>query len=111
MSTPEGAVKNLVRRLLAKYNIQPASKAGTYERSAGYYHFAVQGMLSVKGIPDIVGHYLGRAFYLEIKAPGKKPTGLQSLQIAAIAASGGAVFVVDGVESLKIFEVWLKGQE
>ena len=108
MSTPEGLVKNLARDLLARYDIQPASKAGTFKQAAGWYYFAVQGMMSVKGIPDIVGFYRGIAFFLELKAPGRKPTGFQRLQIDAISCSGGEVFVVDGPESLKIFEEWLE---
>jgi len=108
MATPESKTKSLARDILARYDIQPASKAGTFKQAAGWYYFAVQGMLSVKGIPDIVGFYRGIAFFLELKAPGKKPTGFQKLQLDAISCSGGAVFVVDGPESLKVFEDWLK---
>lgn len=105
--TPEGKVKDLTRKLLAEYDIKPASQAGAFISGAGWYYFAVQGMMSVKGIPDIVGQYKGRFFGLEIKAPGKKPTGFQALQIEAIRCTGGACFVVDGAESLKVFEGWL----
>ena len=108
MSTPEGLVKNLARDLLARYDIQPANKAGTFKQAAGWYYFAVQGMMSVKGIPDIIGQYRGIFFGVELKAPGKKATGFQALQLDAISCSGGAVFVVDGPESLKDFEEWLK---
>ena len=107
MSTPESKTKALARALLAKYDIQPASKAGTFESAAGWYYFAVQGMMSVKGVPDIIGHYRGRFFGLELKALGKVPSGFQKLQIDAISVSGGAVFVVDGPETLKEFEEWL----
>jgi len=106
--TPEGKTKKLIYELLAKYDIQSSTKAGTFTKAAGWWYPAVQGMMSVRGVPDIVGTFNGKFFAIEAKAPGKKPTGLQALQIAAIAASGGAVFVVDGEESLKGFETWLK---
>ena len=109
MSTPEGAVKKIIVELLRKYNVVPASRSGVNSKCDGWYYFAVQGMLSVKGVPDIVGHYRGLFFAVEAKAPGKKPTGFQALQIAAIKQSGGFVCVVDGPESLKIFEEWLEG--
>jgi len=108
MSTPEGVVKNLARDLLARYDIQPASKAGTFKQAAGWYYFAVQGMMSVKGIPDIIGQYRGIFFGVELKAPGKKPTGFQALQLDAISCSGGSCFIVDGPETLKVFEEWLE---
>ena len=107
-STPENAVKRQIVQLLAQYDIQPAAKAGTFTESAGWYYFAVQGQMSVRGVPDIVGHYRGRFWAIEAKAPGKKPTGFQALQLSAIKASGGAVFVIDGEESLKEFETWLR---
>jgi hypothetical protein len=107
--TPEGKTKKLIYALLAKYDIQPATKAGTFTKAAGWWYPAVQGMMSVRGVPDVVGQYKGRFFAIEAKALGKKPTGFQALQIAAIALSGGAVFVVDGEESLHLFEMWLRG--
>ena len=107
-TTPENAVKKQIVQLLARYDIQPAAKAGTFTNSDGWFYAAVQGPLSVRGIPDFIGHYRGRFFGVEAKAPGKKPSGFQALQIAAIAASGGAVFIIDGEESLKEFETWLR---
>jgi len=108
MSTPEGKTKKLIYALLAKYDVQSSTKAGTFIKAAGWWYPAVQGMMSVRGVPDVVGHYKGRFFAVEAKAPGKKPTGLQALQIAAISASGGEAFVVDGAETLKEFECWLR---
>jgi hypothetical protein len=106
-STPENAVKKQIVQLLARYDIQPAAKAGTFTTAAGWFYAAVQGPLSVRGVPDIVGHYRGRFWAIEAKAPGKKPTGFQALQLSAIKASGGAVFVIDGEESLEFFQGWL----
>jgi hypothetical protein len=67
--------------------------------------------MGVKGIPDFLGHFKGLLFGIEAKAPREDPTGFQLLQIKAIASSGGAVFVVDGADSLGLFEEWLKTVE
>jgi len=110
--TPEGKTKSQIDKLLIKYKIFSASKAGAFpEDAAGWVFKPVQGSsFGVSGIPDYLGHYQGTFFGIEAKAPGKKPTGFQALQIAAIAASGGAVFVVSDSESLGEFEEWLKGR-
>lgn len=108
--TPEGKVKKAIYDLLNTYEIMPASRAGAALHATGWYYAAVQGPMSVRGIPDIIGHYRSKFFAIEAKAPGKEPSGFQRLQIDAIRASGGAVFVVDGVGSLKIFEEWLSSR-
>ena len=106
MSTTKGKVKNEIKKLLAEHKIYPAKDAGAFPKDAqGWY------CMPSKGIPDFIGHYKGRFWAIEAKAKGKKPTGFQHLQIMAIRLSGGAVFVVDGSESLHQFEVWLRGRE
>ena len=105
--TPENKVKAQIKDLLAAYDIQPAAKAGTFARAAGWYYSAVQGPMSVRGIPDFIGHYRGKFFAVEAKAPGKKPTGFQALQIHSINVSGGVVFVVSDDESLGVLQGWL----
>lgn len=106
--TPEGAVKDLVVRCLENHGVFPAKKAGAFpEDATGWYFMPTTAGLGVKGIPDFIGQCRGQFFAVETKAPGKKPTGFQALQIAAIRQAGGAVFVVDGEESLKEFEAWL----
>ena len=99
--TPEGKVKKLVVDLLAEFNIVNAKDAGRELKSDGWYFCPGQNGYGVKGIPDFVGHYLGRFFSVETKAPDKIPTGFQELQIAEILRSGGAVFVVDGPEGVE----------
>ena len=108
--TPEGKVKKAIYDLLNTYAIMPASRAGANLNATGWYYAAVQGTMSVRGVPDIIGHYRGKFFAIEAKAPGKEPSGFQRLQIDAIRSSGGAVFVVDGVESLRVFDEWLSNQ-
>lgn len=116
MSTPEGVVKDLTKKLLAKYKIYPASKAGSGPGGRGlpldangWYWMPIKGAaFGVRGIPDIEGHFLGWYFGLENKRKSKTAEGFQAMQIDAIRCSGGAVFLVDGPESLKVFEAWLE---
>jgi hypothetical protein len=111
MSTPEGKVKKLIRERLEKYEIYTASKAGAFPGgSTGWYYCPMQTAMGISGIPDFLGHYKGIFWAIEAKAPGKKPTGFQALQLGAIKASGGAQFVVDGEVSLEEFENWLGRQ-
>jgi len=63
--------------------------------------------MSVRGIPDFIGHYRGKFFAVEAKTPSKKPTGFQALQIHSINVSGGAVFIVSDRESLGVLQDWL----
>lgn len=109
--TSEGEVKKLIKELLAKYDIRPAKEAGTFKEAAGWYFMASSSGFGTAGLPDFLGHYLGAFWGIEAKAPGKEPSGFQLLQIGAVKASGGAVFVVDGKESLAEFEGWLKHQD
>lgn len=104
--TPEGKIKALTKKCLEAHGIFPASKAGAFpEQAQGWYYLPVSSGHGVSGIPDFIGHHQGRSFFIETKAPGKKPTGFQALQIAAIRCSGGAVFVIDGDTSE--LEAWL----
>jgi len=106
--TPEGRVKAKVQKILLSRGIFPASKAGVFpEDSKGWYYMPGQSVYATKGVPDFIGHYQGRFWGVETKAPGKKPTGFQALQIASIRQSGGAVFVIDG--DTTEFETWLDG--
>ena len=105
--TPEGKVKDLIKKLLHNYKIYPAKDAGAFpEDACGWYYMPVQHF-SVKGIPDFLGHFHRVFWAIEAKAPGKEPTGFQKLQLNAIGKSGGVRFVVDGQESLGVFEDWL----
>jgi hypothetical protein len=105
--TSEGKVKEAVKACLARNGILPASKAGNFDETArGWYYLPVSNGMGTHGIPDLIGHCEGRFFAVETKAPGRKPTGFQALQIAAIRASGAAVFVVDG--DCSELEAWLK---
>lgn len=108
--TPEGEVKDQVKECLKAHGIFSAMDAGNFPEDAqGWYFMPSQNGLGASGIPDFIGHHQGRFFGIETKAPSKKPTGFQTLQIAAIRAAGGTVFVIDG--DLTELETWLKGDK
>ncbi len=56
-----------------------------------------------KGIPDIIGSYLGYFFAIEVKAKGKlhNTTPWQEKECLAIARSKGAVMVVDSLQAVQ----------
>ena len=60
-----------------------------------YYFYPVTGGYGGSGVPDIVGCYKGKFFAIECKAGKNRPTPLQQKNIDAIAAQGGAVWVVN----------------
>ena len=64
----------------------------------GIFHYvAAAGPYAQHGIPDIVAVWNGRAFYIEVKAPGKRrnTTPNQDRMLKLIASAGGIACVVD----------------
>lgn len=79
--TPEGRVKDEVKRILKALNI--------------YYfmpHMAGYGRV---GVPDFVCSVKGRFVGIECKAGTSQPTTLQAHELEAIKASGGVAIVVN----------------
>lgn len=91
-ATPEVKVKRHV--------VQQLKKLGAY------YFYPVTGGYGASGVPDIVGCYKGKFFAIECKAGKNKPTALQQKNIDAIAAQGGAVWVVNE-ENMDGVTAWL----
>ncbi len=92
--TPEGKVKRRVSQLL---------KAG----QEVYYFMPVQ---TGYGSPtlDYLGCSRGRAFAIETKAPGKKPTTRQLAIIKEMERAGMKVFVISGnPEEYEALRLWL----
>lgn len=77
--TPEGKVKDKVKRLLKRFN--------------AYQHWPVQTGYGAACL-DCHGCYNGLYFAVETKAPGKKLTARQELTVKDIQDRGGAVFVI-----------------
>lgn len=79
--TPEGAVKEAVRKLFDEYEVwyfMPATHG--YGRS---------------GVPDFIGCYQGRLIAVEAKAGNKQPTALQQREIRRIQEAGGYALVIN----------------
>lgn len=93
--TPEGAVKELVKRVLRAYG--------------AYAHMPVQMGYGAPSL-DFIGCHEGRFFAIETKAPGKKLTERQRKTAQDMMRAGGAVFVVEGPDTLRLFEHWLQEQ-
>jgi hypothetical protein len=63
----------------------------------GFYWMPVTGGYGAPFL-DFVGCYNGRFFAIETKAPGKKPTARQRVNIELVTAGGGRVWVGDDYE-------------
>lgn len=58
------------------------------------------------GVPDrIVLMPGGRIYFVELKAPGKKPTDLQRLQIRKLNDLGFCVYVIDSKKGVDSFVI------
>lgn len=94
--TLEGSVKLMVSK---------------YLKSLGedcYYEMPVPGGFGKSGL-DYSGTYRGRSFYIETKAPGKKPTDRQNVTILHMHNAGAFVAVVDSRECTgwQSFQHWI----
>lgn len=95
--TPEGKVKDKVKRLLKKYDC--------------YYFMPVQTGYGAATL-DILACCNGVFLAIETKAPGKKPTPRQEITIEAIEKAAGTVMVIDGTgDQYAVLEFWLRLQQ
>lgn len=88
-TTPEGKVKNAVRRLLKKHGI--------------WHYMPMQNGFGMVGIPDLICCWDGRMLAIETKAPGKRnnTTPNQQKRLAEIEEAGGIAIVVDDPAQLQ----------
>ncbi len=93
MSTPEGKVKEQVKKLLKQYG--------------AYYHMPVTNGMGAPTL-DFVCCHNGYFIAIETKAPGKKPTARQCLTMAAMSSAEGYVFCVSCQEELDVLESFLQ---
>lgn len=98
--TPEGKVKAAIKTYLISKGVWFAGKAAP-PVVTGWMYMPLAGPLGVSGIPDFVGIYKGRPFFVEAKAPGGKPTDIQLLRHEEIRLAGGVVLVASSVDELK----------
>jgi Holliday junction resolvase len=88
--TPEGKVKDAVRKLLTEF---------------GIYHFMPPGMgFGRAGIPDIICCFQGKFIAIECKAGRGKTTALQDREIDAIRAAGGTAWVINELTIMELKE-------
>lgn len=94
--TPEGKVKDAVKRVLERYG---SRIYGFWPVPYGYGESSL----------DYIGCVNGKFFAIETKAPGKTPTVRQKQIISRMGRAGGATFVIDDVESPEIMKLdkWL----
>lgn len=72
-------------------------------RAAGYWATKTHGNVFSRGLPDIAAVIEGRAVWLEVKVPGKKPTPLQEHvleQLREAGAIAGVVYEASDVEDM-----------
>lgn len=107
--TPEGRVKDAVKKMLVSVGCIPAAQAARATKAHhGWFFMPVGGPRSgTAGIPDFIGHYKGRFFAIETKTKGKKPTARQEHQLRALSLTGAKAFVVDSEESLERVKEWV----
>ena len=97
--TPEGKVKAAINKILEN---------ARRTHSAIWWFMPVQNGMG-KASLDYIGWFRGRAFAIEAKTPGKRPTARQETTIAGMTVAGAKVFVIDGsVASLGMLTAWLE---
>lgn len=89
--TPEGKVKNEVKKVLAKYKSQID---GFWPVPAGYGESHL----------DYVGCVAGYFLSIETKKPGSKPTPRQNHRIDCVRRAGGVALVIDGTENTTTYD-------
>ena len=93
MSTPEGKVKDKVKKLLKEYGC--------------YWHMPVQNGMGAPSL-DFICCVKGKYFAIETKAGNKQPTPRQEETIKTIQRAEGKCFVVNEESGMDTLEIWLK---
>lgn len=90
--TPEGKVKEKVKRLLREHN--------------AHWHCPVQNGMGAPSL-DFICCHVGRYFGIETKAGNKGPTPRQQITMDTIADAGGVSFLVNEVTGMETLAEWL----
>jgi hypothetical protein len=80
-----------------------------FAKSRGWWEMKIAGgAFQRAGVPDLLLIKNGRAVFLEVKQPGKKPTALQVQVMKEIREIGGAVtaVVTSRDEAERVLEQW-----
>ena len=73
--TPEGEIKDQVRKVL--------------DKAGAYYFFPAANGYGRSGVPDIIACYYGHFIGIECKAGSKQPTALQQRELENISKAEG----------------------
>ena len=92
--TPEGIIKQKIKKLLDSYGKQL------------YFYMPVPGGYGARTV-DYLGCCKGVFFAVEAKRPGAKATAVQEAILERIRCSGGIAFVVNDDASLAELKRWL----
>ena len=92
MTTPEGQVKNAIKKEL--------------DHLGCYYFMPVQTGLGKRTL-DFLVCFRGLFYGIEAKRPGEKPTALQEKCIRDIRKAGGDCIVIDSVQLTAHLPRWL----
>jgi hypothetical protein len=95
VTTPEGKVKDKVKKVLKKYD--------------AYWHCPVQNGMGSPSL-DFVGCFNSKYYAIETKAGNKMPTPRQETTIAEMEAVGAKVFVINEVTGTTELEEWLDAE-
>lgn len=101
-STPEGRVKDLVRKALkaaSAYWLSPVQNG--LGKPGVDFHCCVPIVVTSEMVGMTIGVHVG----IETKRPGGKPTPRQELTMKEMRAAGGITFVVDG--DLQELNTWI----
>lgn len=91
MPTPEGRVKNEVRKIIDRFK----SRIDSYWPVPSGY-----GPSHLDCILCVDGSYVA----IETKAPGQKPTPRQSKRIEDVRRAGGVALVIDGTDKTTTYD-------
>lgn len=93
--TPEGKVKDKVRKVLQAYS--------------GMWTYWPVSMGMGRKTVDLLACYRGRFFAIETKAPGKTPTLLQTAELRRVSEAGGESFVIASTDDPELdrLTAWL----
>jgi hypothetical protein len=92
MTTPEGKIKDKVKKLLYEYEV--------------YYFMPVQMGYGAAGL-DFHCNWGRFGFLIETKAEGKKLVPRQEILVAKLIEKNVPVFIIDGDGGLKMLESFL----
>lgn len=89
--TPEGKVKEKVKKVLKQY--------------AAYWHCPVQNGMGSPSL-DFIGCLNGKYFGIETKAGNKQPTPRQAVTMQQIVDAGGVVFLINDETGVAPLAEW-----